>query len=103
MVGTSDVTDLSLAHQAIQCFQRLLQRRRGVRSVCLIKIYVVCAQAAQAGLNRLEKVLARQTSVVDARTSWLEALGGQNEIVPPILDRPADHFFRPARVIGIGS
>ena len=59
IVGAADIAHFAAVHQVIQRPQRLIERRLGVGGVHLVEVDIVGLQAAQAGLDRLEDVLAR--------------------------------------------
>ena len=82
MVGQGDVAELALPDQVVVDRERLLQRRVRVGEVSVVEVDAVGAQPAQALLDLLDDVPARQAGVrVEAP---LPRLGGQHHLVTAV-------------------
>ena len=80
-VRAAEVAHLALAHQIVEGPQRLLERRLRIGRVRLVEVDVVGLQPAQAILDGLEDVPARQPLVVGPVADAHAALGRQHEAV----------------------
>ena len=62
----ADVQRLACFHHVVQRRERLLDRRVVIEAVDLIQVHVIGSQPAQAVVDRMHDVLARQTALVRA-------------------------------------
>jgi hypothetical protein len=79
-VAEAHVAGLAGAHHVVEGAQRLLQRRDGIHAVDLVQVDVIGAQAAQAPVDAVHDVLARQAHVVGAGAGAAAHLGGEHEL-----------------------
>ncbi len=103
VVGGADVTDLARGDQPVQRVQRLLKRGLAVPLVHLVKVDVVGAQAAQAGLAAGNDVVAGQPGVVRAAPHRHPHLGGHQHLVPAARQDLAQDFLGLAAGVDVGG
>ena len=63
-VGVADVEHLAVAHQVIECSQRLFDWRVGVRAVELVEVDIVGLEPFEAALHALQDALPRAALAV---------------------------------------
>ena len=101
-VRAADVADLAGAHQIVERAERFLDRRQRVEAVQLVEVDVVGAEAAQARLDRAGQVVARGADVVRSRPAAEGALGRDEHLVAPALDRLAEDLLGQAVRVDVG-
>ncbi|MNE33098.1 hypothetical protein D3C81_1135660 [compost metagenome] len=93
-VGHAPVTDFALADQVANGGNAHFQRGVVVFAVQVVDVQVIGAQARQAGLDRIEDVLAAQTAAVGHAVSRTKAdLGRQHPFMAVAGNRFADDLF----------
>ena len=103
MIRAADVADLALLHEIVERPQRFVDGHVAVRLVADVEVDVVGAQAAQAGLARLDQVLARESNVMRRGAHAHEGLGRQDEVVAPAHQRLAEDLLGGAERIDVGG
>src|ERR1700680_2525408 len=97
-------------NQVIQRPERLIERRFSIGKMHLIQIEIVGLQTAQAGLNRLEDMLARPATIIGASAHREKELGRQHNLFASPFEPVTYIFFgaalalqRTAKWIGISG
>src|SRR5215831_8930288 len=108
-VRAADVADLPLVDQVVEGAEGLIDRRLEVVPVELVEVDVVGLQAPQGGLDGGEDVLAGVAAVEGRRPGRGEALGGDDEPVPPAVQPAPEDLLGnspggqlPAQRVGVG-
>src|SRR5262245_30201104 len=92
-----DLVRMGKAHEVLERTQRFLDRRLRVGGVELVEVDVVEPQPLQAGIHRVEDVLARQTAPQRALAHATHALRGHDDLAArQVTDRGAERPLRPA-------
>jgi hypothetical protein len=100
-IRAPDVADLPGSDEVVKRAKRFLDRRFRVEAVELIEVDVVSTEPAQAPLDCAEKMLARRSHVVRARARSEGALRGDENAIPPSLDRAAKDLLGLTRRVNI--
>src|SRR5260370_27643443 len=86
--------------------QRFFDRGLVVQAVDLVEVHVVGAEPAQAGVNRLHDVLARESFLVGIVIHGEENFGGDHQLLPrrpKVFERAAQDLFADAERIHVGG
>src|SRR5438270_444382 len=86
-------THLALAHELVECAQRLLDRRRRIGLVHLVDVDHIGAQSPQRSLDRPADVLARAARLGRVRIHRLAELRREEEGVASPLERTSDELL----------
>src|SRR6185295_8335304 len=89
-IRTANVTGLAAFDNGIEGAESLVDRCFRIRSVDLIKVYVVGLQAAKARVDRRQNVFPREADVIRARSHLHSAFGREHEIVS-LAAKPTTH------------
>ncbi len=103
VVRAAGVEHLALAHEIVEGAQHLVERGLMVDVMDVVDVDVVGLQPFQAGLDLLLDVQPRHAGVVGPVAHRVEHLGGDDRVVPPSLQRLAQHRLRRAADIGVGG
>ena len=103
--GGADVERLARAHDVVQRAQRLFDRRVVIEAVDLVEIDVIGAEPAQAVVDGVQDVLARQAALVRVVAHRVEDLGGDDDAVArgEVLQRAPSDFFAHADGVHVGG
>ena len=103
--GSADVERLAGAHDVVQRAQRLFDRRVVIEAVDLIEVDVIGAEAAQAGVDGVVDVFAREAALVGVVAHRVEDLGGDDDAVArgEVLQRAAGDLFADAVGVHVGG
>ena len=96
-VGAGDLAHLALLHQPVHGLERVADGHRRIGLVVVVQVHVVGAQAAQAALER-----AWHGLVVRLARRLVAELGGDDRLVAPASERPADVLLRTSLAVGLG-
>ena len=105
VIRYADVAHLAGPYEIFERAQRLVQRRHLVHAVDLIEIDVIEAEAAQAGVNLVHDVHAREAHAIGLRTHAHAHFGSDHQIFarqPELRERFPDDLLGLAFGIDIG-
>ena len=77
----TNIAGLASLDHIMQRLHRLLNRRFGVETMNLIQVNIICAEAAQRGVDALHDVLARQAAIIRPRSHCAIDLAGDDHII----------------------
>ena len=98
-----DVAHLALADKGVQRLLHLLDRRQRVEAVQVVNVHIIGAQAAQTGFERPPQTVARRARVVRPVAQAKGRFGRNQRPVAFALERLAQHLFRAALRVNVGS
>src|SRR5207244_705747 len=87
---TTDVADLALADEIVECPQGLLDRRQGIRLVLLVEVDPVGLQPSEAGLDLGYDVAARGALKAAGRIHRSGEFGRQHDVFAAVAEDLAE-------------
>jgi len=102
----ADIADLAGLHDIVECIDGFLDWGRGIEAVDLVEIDIIEAEAAQAVVDGVHHMLAREADFVRARAHRAAQLCRNDDVFAvgaEVLQRAAEDFLRDAARIDIGG
>ena len=101
-VADADVAHVTGGHQIVESAQRLIDGGQRIPHMGVQQIDIIAVEAAQAGLDTGQDVLAGQAGIVGPVAGSVAHLGGQHDPVTPPLEGLAGDLLRTAAGIDVG-
>src|SRR5262249_45009429 len=92
-VRAPDVTDLAPPDEIIERSHDLFDGRERIEAVKLVNVDEIGAEAAEAGVDSFDQVVARGAEVIGPGAHAKRSLGRDDHLVATALDGLAENFF----------